>query len=228
MTYARYAIYHLPAAAPWSDWATAWLGWDAARGLTCAHPALDLPVARITETPRRYGLHATMKAPFALAPGRTEAELDAAFAAFCAACAPTPIGTLTLSRLGRFLALTPKVRDPALITLAAQLVRALDPFRAPLTEAERIRRAGPGLRGALQDNLDRWGYAHVMDAFRYHITLTGRLDPVLRAAAAQALETHLVPLLPDWHELGALSLMGEDAQGRFHALATHRLTGPVA
>lgn len=228
MNFRRYAIYHLPGPVPWADWATAWLGWDCIAGRAVAQPEAPFAMDAVTETPRRYGLHATIKAPFTIAEGRTAEELDAALANLCTALAPTRLGPLKLARLGRFLALVPEHQDDAVTALAAEAVRALDRFRAPMSEDERARRAGPGLRGALQDNLDRWGYAHVMEAFRYHVTLTGRLEPAISRAAERYLATHLVPQLPSENHLDRLSLVGEDTDGRFHAINTHRLSGGVS
>ena len=228
MRVTRYAIYHLPAPAPWVEWATGWLGWDCVAGTTVAAPATTQDAHVHTNTARRYGLHATIKPPFALATDRTAEELEAALARHCAACAPTPVGALKLSALGRFLALIPEEQNQALTDLAAQTVRALDPFRAPMTTAERDHRARPGMRGALQDNLDRWGYAHVMEAFRYHITLSDRLDTSLRDDVADALTEHLMPLVPSDTRLDRLALMGEDEAGLFHALASYPLTGAAS
>ena len=70
----------------------------------------------------------------------------------------------------------------------------------------------------------KWGYPHVMEGFRFHITLTGKRPkselPVLR----DILTAQVLPLLPRPFSVDALSLMGEDAQGRFHLIARHVFT----
>ena len=73
MTFTRYAIYYAPPAdAEWTQFATSWLGWDMETGAPVAHPALDgIDVESVTEVPRKYGLHATMKPPFRLRDGQT-------------------------------------------------------------------------------------------------------------------------------------------------------------
>ena len=69
MKFDRYAIYFTPQGSL-AEAGAAWLGWDLARGRTVAHPDVaGLDVAALTETPRKYGLHATIKPPFVLAEG---------------------------------------------------------------------------------------------------------------------------------------------------------------
>ena len=87
--YPRYAIYYAPPPGSELDrFGTQLLGYDAFSGE-------DLPLADgmlqavpdwrdLTSDPRKYGFHATLKAPLSLAPGKTEAELLAASAAFAA------------------------------------------------------------------------------------------------------------------------------------------------
>ncbi|MDZ7710372.1 MAG: DUF1045 domain-containing protein [Roseovarius sp.] len=228
MTPARYAIYVTPPPGPLAAFGAAWLGWDAAQGATVPHPdipGLPAPIADLTEAPRKYGLHATMKPPFALAPGQTEATLRDAFARFCAHTAPVTLDGLAVAPLGRFLALLPEGDQTAISALAADCVRAFEPFRAPLTEAERARRRAGGLTPDQEARLARWGYPHVMAGFRFHITLTGKRPKAELPALQTTLAAHLAPILPRPLPVDALSLMAEDAEGRFHLLHRHALTG---
>src|SRR5262249_3102123 len=83
----RYAIYYAPDAASLRDRLGAeLLGYDAHRGVELAFPAgIEFADWReLTQDPRKYGFHATLKAPMALAPGKDEEELLAACAAFSA------------------------------------------------------------------------------------------------------------------------------------------------
>jgi putative phosphonate metabolism protein len=227
MPFTRYAVYVTPPPGPLADFGAAWLGWDPVQGIAVPHPdlpGLPAPVSDLTATPRKYGLHATMKPPFALAPESTGAGLRAAFAAFCAATAPVTLDGLAVAPLGRFLALRPEGDETGINALAAACVRAFEPFRAPLTEAQLARRRAGGLTPDQEARLAQWGYPHVMEGFRFHITLTGpRPQSDLRALRA-ALGPHLAALLPRPFPVDALSLMGEDAHGRFHVIQTHRLT----
>lgn len=225
MHFTRYAVYYTPPEGAFSAFGAAWLGWDAARGAAVAHPDMaGLPVAEITETPRKYGLHATMKPPFRLAEGQDEAGLRDAFAKFCAQAQPVLLDGLTVTALGRFLALMPEGDTTALDALAARTVRAFEPFRAPLSEAELARRRAGGLTPDQEARLLDWGYPHVMEGFRFHITLTGKRPKSELPALRDILAAQIMPLLPRPYPIDALSLMGEDAQGRFHLIARHVLT----
>src|SRR5262249_2220033 len=46
----------------------------------------------------------------------------------------------------------------------------------PLTDADRARRNPARLTPRQRDYLERWGYPYVMEEFRFHMTLTGRLE----------------------------------------------------
>ena len=231
MRFRRYAIFHTPAAGGLADFGAAWLGWDAAAGRKAGHPdlsglpGLPRPLTEITETPRKYGLHGTMKPPFRLRAGQDEAALRAAFARFCATEDGTMLDGLELARLGRFLALVPVGGSGALNRLAAATVRAFDPFRAPLNTDELARRRARGLSARQEALLAQWGYPFVIGEFRYHITLTGRLPRADAEAVKAVLQAALAPLLPAPWPVDTLSLMGEDAEGYFHLIDRRPLRG---
>lgn len=90
---------------------------------------------------------------------------------------------LVLSPLGHFLALRPVSQSPAIESLAADCVRAFDRFRAAPSAQELARRRTAGLSPAEEHNLQTWGYPYVMEAFRLHFTLTGRLNDSDETAA---------------------------------------------
>ncbi|WP_422000131.1 DUF1045 domain-containing protein [Roseovarius mucosus] len=227
MDFHRYAIYVTPPEGEFAAFGAAWLGWDSAQGCAVAHPevpGLPAPVAEITETPRKYGLHATIKPPFGLAEGQGEAGLVAAFERFCAGEAAVTLEGVQIAGLGRFLALVPVGDQSALNGLAARAVAAFEPWRAPLTEAQLARRRAGGLTPAQDALLLRWGYPYVMEEFRFHITLTGKRPKAELAPIKAALEARLGPLVPQPYVIDALSLMGEDEAGRFHLLHRQTLT----
>ncbi|WP_420005245.1 DUF1045 domain-containing protein [Arenibacterium sp. LLYu02] len=225
MTFTRYAIYYAPPAdAAWSKWATQWLGWDMGVGAEVAHPeGGKLDVAAITATPRKYGLHATMKPPMRLAMGTDEGALRAACAALAATRAPIMLDGLQIERLGRFLALRPIGDVSALNALAAACVTELDPFRAPAPAAEVEKRRAAGLSPEQDAHLLQWGYPYVLDQFRFHITLTGKLPKGDLPAVEGFLASELAPLLPQPFVITDLALMGEDAEGRFHLIQRYPL-----
>ncbi|MBE3637507.1 DUF1045 domain-containing protein [Mangrovicoccus algicola] len=225
----RYAVYYLPPEGALAEFGASWLGWDAAEGRAVPHPAdLDpgLDIAALTATPRRYGFHATIKPPFRLAAGRSARELSIAFHDFCARQQPVMLERLELTRLGGFLALTPPGDTGALARLAAAAVRDLDGFRAPAPEAELARRRGAGLSPRQEENLARWGYPHVMEEFRFHMTLSGRIaDAQQRARLQAALAPVLEPILPAPFGIDTLCLVGADAEDRFRLIERLQLRG---
>ena len=226
--FARYAIYYAPEPGPLASFGAAWLGWDTAAGTEAPHPripGLTRPVAELTATPRKYGLHGTIKPPFRLATGSDAAMLEAEARALCARLAPIRMQGLELAALGGFLALK-ATGDPApLEALAAACVEGLDRFRAPAPPEELARRRTSGLSARQEANLLQWGYPYVMEEFRFHITLTGRLPAPEAEATRAALAPILAPLLPEPFVITSLCLAGEDATGRFHLLDRYPLQG---
>lgn len=227
MTFTRYALYFAPpTGADWTKFGASWLGWDMETGTQVAHPLLDdLLVAEITDTPRKYGLHGTMKPPFRLAKGQTVEDLNQGCSDLAARTAPVHLQGLELAQLGKFLALRPIGEIALLSDLAAECVRALDRFRAPAPQAELEKRRAKGLSPAQEANLVQWGYPYVMENFKFHITLTGRLEKSLLPHVLTTLDTYLTPVLPIPFEVNDLALMGEDAEGRFHLIQRFPLTG---
>ncbi len=225
MSHARYAIYYLPPNGPLAEFGARWLGWDALGGAEAA--MFDVPgLAEATDTPRKYGFHGTLKPPFRLAGGLDAAALSNAVADLAARTAPAQADGLSLTRLGRFLALTPTGDTTGIARVARAAVAELDAFRAPAGEAELDRRRQAGLSTAQEANLMRWGYPYVMDEFRFHMTLTGRLPKAEIADWEQKLAAHLPPL-PAPFKLDEIALVGERPDGRFELIERHALRGQV-
>lgn len=225
----RTAIYFTPAAAhPLTEAAARWLGRDAHAGPVAEGPPLGeldpAAWARLTAAPRRYGFHATLKAPFVLAPGTSVAELDTALEAWCRERPPVDLPPLVLSRLGRFYALVPEARSPAVDALAAAVVRDFEPFRAPLDEAEFKRRTAAHLTPPQVENVRRWGYSYVFDDFRFHMTLTGPVPEAECAAVEAALRRQFAAFLGSPLRIDALSLFLEPRlNGDFTVVSRHPL-----
>ncbi|MEL6645629.1 MAG: DUF1045 domain-containing protein [Pseudomonadota bacterium] len=228
MTFKRYAIYYTPAPGPLAAFGAAWLGWDIATAQDVPQPeiaGLPQPVQALTETPRKYGFHATLKPPFRLAKGTDATALTEAVAAFAATHAAAEAPGLVLARLGAFLALVPHGDATAVNGLAGEIVTAFDQFRAPAGAAELARRRAAGLTAAQEANLVRWGYPYVLEEFRFHMTLTGKLSPEAVTATEAALAPAVAPVLPAPFRLDALTLAGEDAAGRFCEITRFPLIG---
>jgi len=173
----RYAIYYVPA--PSSDldrFGAQLLGYDAFSGEDLPFPdgiAQFAPDWReLTRDPRKYGFHATLKAPLSLAPGRTEADLVAACEAFAGTPRPIPAIEPVVGSISGFIAVVPAQPSAGLEQLAADCTREFDCFRAPLTPEDRERRNPSALTARQRDYLDRWGYPYVMED-------SARREPVL-------------------------------------------------
>lgn len=227
--FTRYAVYATPRPGLLATFGAKWLGWDAASGTACTQmvlPELPTPLEHITATPRNYGFHGTLKAPFRLSPETGQTDLVLAFRALGQTLAPVALGKLQLTRIGQFLALTPVVgKQAALAALATHVVETLDRFRAPLTDAELARRRTAGLTAEQDDFLCRWGYPYVGPEFRFHLTLTGAIEDGTLASTQKVLALHLAPILEKPLFLEDLTLVGEDAAGRFHHIERAVLSG---
>jgi 2'-5' RNA ligase len=194
----RYAVYLAPPpeSALWR-FGSAVVGRDAASGEAqrgFAPDGFDAEAWRgLTTEPRRYGFHATIKAPFRLAEDASRAELSAALADLAReekpfAAGPLAVSTLALGGGNAFVALTTREPSPKVAGLEQRVVRGLDPFRAPLNDAERARRDPARLSERQRETFERWGYPYAFAEFRLHFTLTNALDDADRIAAALARE----------------------------------------
>ncbi|MEY1556863.1 DUF1045 domain-containing protein [Yoonia sp. R2331] len=223
MTYTRFAIYDAPFDDALANFGATWLGWNVRTG--SATRQADVPgLDDITMTPRKYGFHGTLKPPFRLADGRTLDELQARAADLAGRCAPAQSGGLQLTTLGGFLALTPTGDLSGLERVASACVRDLDPLRAPASEVELERRRKAGLNAHQEALMKRWGYPYVMEEFRFHLTLSGRLPETDRAIWIETAQAHLPPMA-DRYELGSIALCGERPDGRFELIQRYTLTG---
>ncbi|MCX7305809.1 MAG: DUF1045 domain-containing protein [Hyphomicrobiales bacterium] len=191
----RYAIYYTPGQNdPLTRLAASWLGRDPFTGAQPPLPPVKqlspAEIAYHTASARRYGFHATLKAPFNLAANATEAELDHAIASFAAGAEPILLSKFVPARLDGFLALVPGGPAPDLDRFAGEVVSVFDRFRAPLSDAEVKRRNPEALSPGEFRNLLQWGYPYVFESFRFHMTLTGRVTdddlPRVRAAVDEA------------------------------------------
>lgn len=214
----RYAIYFTPPADdPLTRRASHWLGRDAISGEGLAQPIVEafseLAFSELTSDPRRYGFHATMKAPFELAEGVSETELFDAFESFAARREAFVLPSLVLGQLGHFFALVPGATSPDLQTLASDCVTVLDRFRAPLDETDIARRRPERLSPGERRNLMAWGYPYVLDDFRFHMTLTGPVEREDQSAMRAAIEAHFDGLLGLPRAIDTVSLFVEPSRG---------------
>ena len=214
----RYALYFSPAADhPLTKTASRWLGRDAFSGERFETAVVDgIPeedVHALTADPRRYAFHATLKAPFELAEGRSEAELIEALERFAAATPGFDIPNAVIGQLGRFFALVPDQVYPELQAFAARVVQDFEPFRAPLSAADIARRKPETLPEPERTYLHDWGYPYVFDAFRFHMTLTGPVPAERQDEVAAHLETRFSSLIGGPLPVRGLALCIEPERG---------------
>lgn len=214
----RYAIYYSPAEDdPLTRAAESWLGRSAFTGKALTPRATGrlsaAEVAYQTAAARRYGFHATLMAPFTLAHGESEQGLIASLDAFCEAMRPFRAPRFVIGRIDGFFALVPESPSEGLNQLARDVVVAFDRFRAPLSEAEKERRSATHLTPAQLRNLLQWGYPYIFEDFRFHMTLSGRVDEAEATRVHRAIEEHFGPVLDEPVEIASLALFLEPERG---------------
>lgn len=218
----RYALYFAPR--PDSAWWKAgcqWVGRDPASGLDLAQPAIaNLPhllLPKLTSDARRYGFHATLKAPFRLGNGFTETHLLAMAQAFCNMQQTLTVGPLTVDRLGSSLALLTAGPSVEIDALALRCARYFDLLRAMPVDEEQKKYRDKGLTARQDSMLRRWGYPYTEDEFRFHITLTDSLTDVPQDAAtaiAAAAQAHFAKAQAhDPLRIADLTIFREDQPG---------------
>lgn len=192
----RYAIYFAPAPrSPWWEFGTHWLGRDECLDIARTQQAMnDIEPAElheITAQPRRYGFHATLKAPLSLRGNYSAADLTARLQTLAGTHKPVPLGPMQAAALGDFVALMPTQVPDGLIALAANCLTELDSFRAPLSDADLRRRRVEHLDAREQELLQLFGYPYVLERYRFHLTLTG---PLARPTAQRVLQAVAQPV----------------------------------
>lgn len=231
---ARYAIYFVPAAeSALYRFGSATLGYDCYTGEVLKADIGDelgaAGWAELTAEPRRYGFHATLKAPFRLREGADEAELLETFRRFAAAAREVPVMAPRVAELAGFIAVIPGEASAPLNSLADACVMEFDHFRAPLTEAERARRLRAPLSGQQIAYLERWGYPYVFSEFRFHMTLTDGLEPGLRGRIGAMLRDRFTAArVGDAVAVDRLALMRQDSPSSSFRVRAHAPISAVA
>ncbi|XXJ21609.1 DUF1045 domain-containing protein [Desulfovibrio caledoniensis] len=231
-THGRYGVYYAPEQGGAFDrFGAAWLGRDNETG----HPVrLALPDGlspdewrAATESPRRYGFHGTLMPPFTPLPGVSEAGIIDRLEALAASLDPFDLAPLSVRAIGSFLALVP-AGQVRLGEVAEACLRAMTPLRVPATPEENAARRTPNLTPAQDRLLDEWGYPYVLSEFRFHITLTGRVeDPDRRGRLADILSGLAAPVTGRARPVRELCLFHQpDRSTPFRLIHRARLGNP--
>jgi Protein of unknown function (DUF1045) len=224
----RYAVYSAPRPDSlwWTLWSQ-WLGRDAITQQSIPLPELEgvepQVLKSLVKDPARYGLHATLKAPFVLQAHHSLDDLRAQVQAIASNAEPFAL-ELKLEKLNHFFALTPTGSTDSINRLAKEVVSRLDPLRASLTEEDlKRRRLSPltPLTPREDELLVQWGYPYVMECFRFHLSLTGpltALDASVEGLIQKALSERLLQLKSRPYEVDSLCLFEEAHPGAAFSL----------
>jgi phosphonate metabolism protein PhnN/1,5-bisphosphokinase (PRPP-forming) len=218
----RYALYFAPATgSPWWQAGWRWLGRDASTADNLPrYPVSGVPplmLEKLTADARRYGFHATLKAPFRLNEGFDESHLLTMAQAFAAAQRPVELQGVRIGHLGDFLALRPSGPLDEIAALAMRCVSYFDNLRAAPTATELAKRRRAGLSARQEALLQRWGYPYTEEEFRFHLTLTDSLagvDADAVYALRKAAEECFAPVMAgEPLTIDALTIFREDKPG---------------
>ena len=228
----RYAIYFVPAAeSALYRFGSSVLGYDCYTGADLLPPdafAADAALWReLTQEPRRYGFHATLKAPFHLSPSCTEAQLTSAFVSFAALGHAVGRIAPEVALLSGFVAVVPRQASDAVAALADKCTTMFDAFRAPMSARERARRVAANLSQSQMHNLERWGYPYLFRDFRFHMTLTGKLAGARANAALSRLRRGFAAACGEQElAIDRLALLRQDGeQAPFRVICQAQLKG---
>lgn len=198
----RYAVYFCPA--PDTNWGKAgaqWLGRCAVTGEKTPQiriPSIDEDLfLSLTSEPKRYGWHATLKAPFTLKPEFDVGDLLFKLHQLTQSLKPFDLPTLEISTFGGFISLRPDMVSEQLNDVADRCVKDLHRFASPLTPTDLIRRRKANLTPNQDKLLLEWGYPWVLDEFNFHFSLTNSIDsvePKIQKKVIQAAKDHFEKL----------------------------------
>ena len=228
----RYALYYAPRPEEGlAVTASQWLGRNAetgqARPLKPVSTFTPERLAEITADPRVYGFHGTLKAPLVVADEFSERDLREGVGNFAVGRRSVVVPSMTLTSMSDFLALVPSQSSAELQDLADSCVIEFDEFRQPADEAELTRRRAGGLSPRQDELLLRWGYPYVLEEWRFHLTLTGRIgDEGERSAITDLLRRQFMGFIDRPLAVRDLCVFRQPAAGRpFTALARFTLGG---
>ena len=179
--YKRYAIYYAPLENSELDvFGKCWLGWDPYKGLETTKSDLSSSpnlqkFSRFVFAPKQYGFHGTIKAPFRLKDGYTYNDLENKVCEISKQIHSFHLDELIIKKLGNFIALIP-TNNLKVNELSNKFVKGLDYLRDELSEDELKKRNPEKLTPNQKKMLYKWGYPYVFNEFKFHLTLTSKLN----------------------------------------------------
>ena len=218
----RYALYYSPAPdSPWWQAGANWLGRDPMHTAKISQNHIagipDAMLTQLTSDARRYGFHATLKAPFHLLEGFQEAELISMASAFSKVQPVIRVEEMQVRRMGNFLALRPGGNEAEINALAMRCVSYFDLLRRAPDPASLAKRRHSGLSARQESLLQQWGYPYTEEEYRFHLTLSDDLQDVdadAQYALRKAAELHFARLLENTPlDIDALTIFREERPG---------------
>lgn len=214
----RYGVYYTPRKSdPLWEKGSTWLGRDAFANEPLLRPDVegfsDQDINELTSSPRRYGFHSTLKAPFELSEAKTEDEL-LEFAQAFAAKRSSFRAKISPQALGKFVALRLDY-DPNenMTELHTACVKDFEPFRASMTDADIARRRKSNLSPEQDALMLKWGYPYIFDGFRFHITQSNKIqDEDLRNRFLSALNKHYDGICDDAHLFDGIGIYKQNSR----------------
>jgi hypothetical protein len=199
----RLAAYYTPdSESPLAAVAAEWLGRSIFSSDQIPHtPPGLLSLQRYHEIiaePFYYGFHGTIKPPFYLKDGTTIEQIINTMHRLSRRLQKFTLAPLAVTSLADFFCLQPTVPCAKLSYLAEETVKALDEFRRPPDAIELKKRYSATLTSRQKQLLQTWGYPYLMEEFRFHLTLTGKIgDARERKIVEEELKKRFEPYLQD-------------------------------
>jgi hypothetical protein len=166
-----------------------------------------------------------LKAPFTLAEGTSEEELLSAVEEFATQSFAFSV-EISPQILGNFVAFRLVEKSLDMQALHEDCVCEFDNFRALPTYAELERRRKAKLNDQQDRQLLEWGYPYIFDDFRFHMTLSGRIED---AAIRQTFLDAAMAFFADdigTHRFGSLSVFHQpDRESSFNVRARFPFLG---
>lgn len=205
----RYAVYWVPKRADaLARFGIAWTGWCSDQGelrQLGAFRNLSFNPLSVTRKLRRHGLHGLLRAPFALAPGRSQFALETRLEQQIEGALSCPIPRFSVAVIGGRVSLVPEESDGGLANVIDRIDEAVD-----------LLATNPGRGGAEADDALASDVVQLPSsaAHRFHVPLTDQMD----VNDAFRLSTEIEPLVTDMldlpRQLTDIALMGDPGGGR--------------
>ena len=219
--YKRYAIYYAPIENPELDlFGKCWLGWDPYKGEETTKSDLSkLPsfkkFSSLVLTPKQYGFHGTIKAPFKLKNEYTYNDLENKVREISKQIHSFYFDQLIIKKLGNFIGLIP-TNNLKVNAVSNKFVEELDYLRDELSENEIKKRKPHKLTSNQKQMLFKWGYPYVFDEFKFHLTLTSKLNVVEIDDVLRSLQNILKQVNLNKISFNNICIFGQKSDEKFY------------